>query len=269
MTLRNQLLAVVGAVALASFSVAEWHQSRYASAAVAQCLETAAPHPGDSHVSALCGSQRGLLREAAFFRWGSYAFSLAALWLAGWIWTGQRLERPLRQILQRIRVMEMGRSGPAHPDDSLPLAEPGETGEIAKALCTLEERLDAEAGSRKSATLLATRAESRLGLMGEYLCAVREITESARLHQQLPPRRVIENLLFVEREVLELRRSLRTGNREEPGQAPDNPGQCLSFPADRPDSDPPFSSLPMEAQVRENSRRPQMQSLAELGRTRP
>ena len=220
MTLRKKLVAVVLAVLIGAFIGTEWFQIKQSEMVVSGCLQLAAAEVPSSSLTELCGKQQQVLSAAALARWSHWLLVAALLSVGLPVLIERCLRRPLAKVQHHVRLMGLGSWGLGTWKCAIPAenlrsnSTCGEVTELADSLRQLGDRLDSslaqiELSSRRSTmALLATRTERKLDLMREYLSAVRQMVESARHHRQLPPRQVIDNLRFVEREILALEKSL-------------------------------------------------------------
>jgi hypothetical protein len=221
MKLRKRLVVGIFALLMVGFLGSEWNQKRHASAVVASCLEVAQSETQLPHAEELCAAQQALLASAARDRLlGGLVLTLAITGLIA-LWLQRAVAKPLQSIIHQVRIMGLGswgvgtRHGNASPQRR-GIENCDEVFELQVAMRDLDERLhlsvcQIEAVSRRAImALLSRRTERRLELIREYLASAKQIVESARAHQQLPPRHLLENLAFVEREIADLERSLES-----------------------------------------------------------
>lgn len=241
MKLRNRFVVSVFALTTLVFMGSEWNQTRYSSAVVASCIEVAQLDGRSQHFELLCGQQQMLLATAARDR--LIAGLLLTLAITGLValWLRRAVAKPLQSVLHHVRQMGLGSWGMGAwqcnptPDRREIAGCCDEVLDLANAVHDLGVRLDLslsriEAVSRRSImALLTRRTERRLELIREYLASAGQTIESARTHQQLPPRRLLEQLAFVEREIVSLERALESDFLEElnhhplPHSAPPRP----------------------------------------------
>ncbi|MCW5964325.1 MAG: hypothetical protein KIT83_09820 [Bryobacterales bacterium] len=244
MTAFRSLTTVAVAILAASFLFGEWLQHRHASLAVSRCTEAAQVLTAElrSAGQELCAVQEWSYTTATLSRWGTFSLTVVVLMLALSIWRRCAMEEPLEWLLHQVQRMGVGRWRDSVAKDvaSQPL-QPPEVAAIADALSELSKRVDdtvvqMETTSRRAAlALVSNRAEHRLELVREYLQAVQGMLESATQHQQLVPRQAADNLRFVDREILALKRSMDSEFQDELKRtAPASPANSAPASVRRP-----------------------------------
>jgi hypothetical protein len=248
MTLRTTFLSVAGTVALLSLAAMEWRLYHDVGALIASCPDLASHNGLQPQLDSFCTQQATVFRNSQLLRWIAIGLALLICGRMGAIWFQRKLQLGTAAILQQVQSLLARKSTKAEAPAEAPDPADVQTEEIARALATLEQQIDASLqrietdAQRTSQAMISSRSVRDLQFIWESIRSAREVLEAARRHQTLPPRQTIEKLLFIEREVLALKKLLDPEGPDTRGESPPvSPGPGVPHLPDR-DSLPPLET---------------------------